>query len=79
MTNINHPSITISYLQSITTFKRTSRNVSQKKTALYCAEVVSPDPSNYHCNSFEKLVLYKFVLYAPYLIHQIENSKLNLI
>nr|XP_043632914.1 subtilisin-like protease SBT3.18 [Erigeron canadensis] len=41
-TNLNYPSITVSSLQSTVTIKRTVKNVSGKKTAIYIASIVSP-------------------------------------
>ncbi|KAA8550925.1 hypothetical protein F0562_002609 [Nyssa sinensis] len=42
-TNINYPSITVSNLQSTMTIRRTVRNVSKKKTAIYFVSVANPD------------------------------------
>lgn len=40
--DLNYPSITVSNLESTVTIKRTVRNVSQKRTAIYYASIVSP-------------------------------------
>lgn len=41
--NINYPSIMVSSLECATTIKRTVRNVSRKKTAVYLVSMVNPE------------------------------------
>lgn len=42
-TNINYPSISVSNLNCTTTIKRTVRNVSKKKIAIYFGSIVNPN------------------------------------
>ncbi|KAL5537777.1 hypothetical protein UlMin_045317 [Ulmus minor] len=43
ISNLNYPSISISDLRSTTTIKRTVRNVSQRKNAIYFSYIVKPN------------------------------------